>query len=86
MALTDKALRDVVTALNSGELTMDDLLANLETKTMYVRRGASFSQLNYEGVSAIGGEFAKVFTVESKRIDRAGNEIVRQSRNGDDGE
>ncbi len=80
MALTQKSLTDIVTALNSGELKMDDLLAQLSTETQYLRRGSSFVELKSDGVSFINGAPAKVFTADSKRIDREGKEVERQER------
>ncbi len=85
MALTQKSLTDIVTALNTGELKMDDLLAQLSTEKMYIRRGSSFTELKPDGVSFVNGAPAKIFTADSKRIDRDGKEVERKSRksNGD---
>jgi hypothetical protein len=80
MALTQKSMTDVVSALNSGELTMDQLLGQLATEKQYVRRGSSYSELKYDGVSFIAGAPAKVFTVDSERIDREGKEVESKPR------
>jgi hypothetical protein len=87
MALTQKSLTDIVTALNTGELKMDDLLAQLSTEKMYIRRGSSFAELKPDGVSFINGAPAKVFTADSNRIDRDGKEVERKPRksNGAEG-
>jgi len=80
MALTQKSLTDIVTALNTGELKMDDLLAQLSTEKMYIRRGSSFTELKPDGVSFVNGAPAKIFTADSKRIDRDGKEVERKER------
>lgn len=78
--MKENSLKDVLAALNSGELTMDALLENLDTKTAYVRRGTSFSALKYENVSQINGEFAKVYSVASEKIERDGKVVERKPR------
>ena len=80
MALTQKSMTDVVAALNSGELTMDQLLSQLATEKQYIRRGTSYSELKYDGVSFIAGAPAKVFTLDTARIDREGKEVERKER------
>lgn len=82
MAIGQKSLNDVITALNSGELSMDELLGQLSTEKQYVRRGTSYSELKYDGVSFINGAPAKIFTVASEKIDRNGVIVERKSRNG----
>ncbi|HEY7160205.1 MAG TPA: hypothetical protein VH815_03055, partial [Acidobacteriota bacterium] len=84
--MTQKSLTEVVAALNSGEITMDQLLGQLETEKQYVRRGSTYSLLKYDGISFVVGAPAKVYTVESTRIDRDGKEIERKSRNGNEAE
>lgn len=78
--MKETSLKDVLAALNSGELTMDQLLENLDTKTAYVRRGTSFAALKYENVSQINGEFAKVYSVASEKIERDGKPVERKPR------
>lgn len=78
--MNEKSLVDVVKALNSGELTMDQLLENLSTETAYVRRGNSYAALKYENVSQINGKFAKVYSVASEKIERDGSVVERKPR------
>ena len=78
--MKENSLKDVLAALNSGELTMDQLLENLDTRTAYVRRGSSFSQLKYEAISQVNGEFAKVYTLASEKIERDGSVVERKPR------
>ena len=78
--MKENSLKDVLAALNSGELSMDQLLENLDTKTAYVRRGSSFAVLKYESVSQINGEFAKVYTLASEKIERDGKPVERKPR------
>lgn len=80
MALTQKSMTDVVAALNSGEITMDQLLSQLATEKQYIRRGTSYSELKYDGISFIAGAPAKVFTVDSERIDREGKKVESKPR------
>ena len=78
--MNEKSLVDVVKALNSGELTMDQLLENLSTETAYVRRGNSYAALKYENVSQINGKFAKVYSVATDKIERDGTKVERKPR------
>lgn len=78
--MNEKSLVDVVKALNSGELTMDQLLENLSTETAYVRHGNSYAALKYENVSQINGKFAKVYSVASEKIERDGSVVERKPR------
>jgi len=78
--MNEKSLVDVVKALNSGELTMDQLLENLSTETAYVRRGNSYAALKYENVSQINGKFAKVYSLASEKIERDGTVVARKPR------
>lgn len=80
MSVTQKSLNEVLSALNSGELSMDDLVNQLSTETQYVRRGATFASLVYDGVSFINGKPARVFTVAGERIDRNGVKVERKPR------
>jgi hypothetical protein len=81
--MTEKSLKDVLTALNSGELKFEDFVAQIETDKVYLRRGTSYSKMKDEGVTQIAGVgFVKVYSVETERIDRDGNVVERQSRNG----
>jgi len=81
--MTEKSLKDVLTALNSGELKFEDFVAQIETDQTYLRRGASYSKMKDEGVTQIAGiGFVKVYSVETERIDRDGKVVERQSRNG----
>lgn len=78
--MNEKSLVDVVKALNSGELTMDQLVENLSTETAYVRRGNSYAALKYENVSQINGKFAKVYSVAAEKIERDGTVVARKPR------
>lgn len=78
--MNEKSMKDVVNALNTGELTMDQLLENLSTETAYVRRGNSYAALKYENVSQINGKFAKVYSVASEKIERDGTAVARKPR------
>jgi len=81
--MTQKSLTEVVAALNTGEITMDQLLSQLETEKQYVRRGSNYSLLKYDGVSFVNGAPAKIFTVESEKTDREGNVVARKPRKKD---
>ena len=78
--MNEKSLNDVVKALNTGELTMDQLLANLDTEAAYVRRGTSFAELKFENISQVNGKLAKIYSVASDRINRDGTIIERKPR------
>lgn len=78
--MNEKSLNDVVKALNTGELSMEDLLANLDTEAAYVRRGTSFAELKFENISQINGKLAKVYSVASDRIQRDGTAVARKPR------
>jgi hypothetical protein len=78
--MNEKSLNDVVKALNTGELTMDQLLANLDTEVAYVRRGTSFAELKFENISQVNGKLAKVYSVASDRIERDGKIVERKPR------
>jgi hypothetical protein len=85
--MTEKSLKDVLTALNSGELKFEDFVSQIETEHIYLRRGASYSKMKDEGVTQITGiGFVKVYSVETERIDRDGKVVERQSRNGKEAE
>ena len=78
--MNEKSLNDVVKALNTGELSMEDLLANLDTEAAYVRRGTSFAELKFENISQVNGKLAKVYSVSSDRIERDGKIVERKPR------
>lgn len=78
--MNEKSLNDVVKALNTGELTMDQLLANLDTEVAYVRRGTSFAELKFENISQVNGKLAKIYSVASDRIERDGTVVARKPR------
>ena len=78
--MNEKSLNDVVKALNTGELSMEDLLANLDTEAAYVRRGTSFAELKFENISQVNGKLAKVYSVASDRIERDGTVVARKPR------
>lgn len=78
--MNEKSLNDVVKALNTGELTMDDLLANLDTETSYVRRGTSFAELKFENISQVNGKLAKIYSLASDKIERDGTKVQRKPR------
>lgn len=78
--MNEKSLNDVVKALNTGELTMDQLLANLDTEVAYVRRGTSFAELKFENISQINGKLAKVYSLSSEKIERNGMIVERKPR------
>lgn len=80
MSVTQKSLNEVLSALNSGELSMEELVNQLSTETQYVRRGATFARLVYDGVSFMYGKPARVFTIEGGRIDRNGVKVERKPR------
>jgi hypothetical protein len=79
------SLSDILAALNSGTVNMEDVIKGLKTETSFVRQGNNFRELKIETVSRVNGNLANVYTLGEK-IDRDGNKVVAKTRKKKDNE
>jgi hypothetical protein len=80
--MNQKAFDEVVAALNSGKITLDELASHVEASVNYIRRGNAYTLLTKDGngVAQINGQWSNVYVAEGKPIERNGTEKVRKQR------